>query len=119
MTQEDWILIVVQSFYDKARVDVLIGYHFRNIQDFDEHIPRIAIFWEIQLIGSTKKNLTKPFDVLDVHRPLLIKRGELGRWLTLFRKTLDEKRGTFPELEIRWEERLLFFEKVFVRTFGL
>lgn len=35
MTKNEWILSVVQSFYDKAREDVLIGYHFRIIEDFD------------------------------------------------------------------------------------
>jgi hypothetical protein len=37
MTKPGWILAVVDSFYDKAKTDVLIGYHFRNIKDFEEH----------------------------------------------------------------------------------
>lgn len=122
MNERDWILSVVKAFYDKARVDVLIGYHFRNISDFDEHIPRIASFWDIQLLGNTHRELHSPFDVMKVHQPLGIKRGELGRWLVLLRKTLDEKVAEFPEyrsLRDEWEERLRFFEGVFLRFFGL
>ena len=122
MNQNQWIFDVVHSFYDKARVDILIGYHFRNIKDFDEHIPRIASFWELQLLGKTSRPVTEPFDVMKVHVPLGIKKGELGRWLVLFRKTLDEKIIEHPEMkELKelWESRLKIFEGIFSRFFGL
>ncbi len=122
MTKNEWILHVVQSFYEKAKVDVLIGYHFRIIQDFDEHIPRIATFWELQLLGKGSRPLLEKFDIPKVHLPLGIKRGEVGRWLVLFRKTLDEATTASPEfteLRSQWEERLVFFEKVFLRFLGL
>lgn len=120
MTQKEWIDQVVWSFYDKAKIDILIGYHFRNIQDFNEHIPRIVAFWEIQLLGSTERVLSEPFDVMKAHNPLGIKRGELGRWMVLFRKTLDEKmQPEMSELRAKWEERLKFFEGVFSRFYGL
>lgn len=118
MTKNDWILEVVDSFYDKAKTDVLIGYHFRVIQDFDSHIPRIATFWELQLLGKPSREITEPFDMFNVHLPLLIKPGELGRWLVLFRKTLDEKVAAHPEfkdLREMWEERLVTFEGIFKR----
>ena len=121
MNQEQWIFQVVDAFYEKAKTDVLIGYHFRIISDFDEHIPRIAAFWEIQLLGSTQRALSEPFDVMKVHIPLGIKRGELGRWLVLFRKTLDEQTLSHPEfsqLKELWLQRLNFFEGVFLRFFG-
>lgn len=120
MTKQEWIFRVVERFYDKAKVDVLIGYHFRNIQDFDAHIPRIATFWDLQLLGKTERPLSEPFDLIKVHIPLHIKRGELGRWLVLFRKTLDEE--TIPEMEElkkNWEAKLVQFEGIFLRFFGL
>lgn len=118
MTKNDWILAVVDSFYAKAKTDVLIGYHFRVIQDFDSHIPRIATFWELQLLGKPSRTITEPFDMFNVHLPLKIKPGELGRWLVLFRKTLDEKIAENPEfkpLRELWEERLETFEGIFKR----
>jgi hemoglobin len=120
MNQNEWILKVVQSFYDKARVDVLIGYHFRNIKDVDEHIPRIATFWDMQLLGKASRPISHPFDVINLHIPLSIKRGELGRWLVLFRKTLNEEvTPEMEELKALWEERLTVFEGIFLRFFGL
>lgn len=121
MTESDWILKVVWAFYDKARVDVLIGYHFRNIADFDEHIPRIATFWDLQLLGSTQRELKEPFDIMKAHIPLGIKRGELGRWMVLLKKTLDEQtllHPEFNELKENWLTKLTFFEGVFLRFFG-
>lgn len=120
MTKEDWILEVVSSFYEKAKIDILIGYHFRNISDFDEHIPRIAHFWELQLLGKSSKN-TGPFDVMNKHVPLGIKKGELGRWLLLFRKTLEQKIEEHPEmqdLKLMWDQKLLNFESIFTRFFN-
>lgn len=121
MNEADWIFNVVSSFYDKAKTDVLIGYHFRNISDFDEHIPRIAIFWDLQLLGSTQRKLNGPFDVMKAHIPLGIKRGEIGRWLVLLKKTLDEQALLHPEfnqLKESWLMKLTFFEGVFLRFFG-
>ncbi len=119
MNDQEKILKVVSSFYDKAKTDILIGYHFRNILDFDEHIPRIASFWEIQLLGVASSKVDQPFDVMNAHIPLSIKRGELGRWLLLFRMTLDEQAHELGDMKDKWLEKLVFFEGVFIRSFGL
>lgn len=122
MTKSDWILAVVDSFYDKAKTDILIGYHFRNIKDFEEHIPRIASFWDLQLLGKTERKITHPFDVATLHLALKIKKGEVGRWLVLFRKTLDEMTAAHPDMnEIAklWRERLVHFEGIFLRLFSV
>jgi truncated hemoglobin YjbI len=120
MTDKDWILKVVNEFYAKAKNDILIGYHFRIISDFESHIPRIAAFWELQLLGSTQRTLNSPFDLMKVHTPLHLKRGELGRWVLLFKKTLDEQEAPeFMELKTKWLEKLDFFAGIFSRFFGL
>lgn len=121
MNERDWILHVVHAFYEKAKTDVLIGYHFQVIKDFDEHIPRIASFWDIQLLGSTHRPLKGPFDVMNIHLAMGIKRGELGRWMVLFHKTLNEELKAHPdffELTETWKVRLKFFEGVFLRLLG-
>lgn len=122
MNKEEWILQVITHFYDKAKTDILIGYHFRVVKDFDTHIPRIAAFWDMQLLGKTNRNFGEPFDVMKVHTPMGIKRGEVGRWLVLLKKTLDENVKTHPEfseLKDLWLKRLDFFEGVFLKFFGL
>ncbi len=121
MNQNDWIFNVVNSFYDKAKDDILIGYHFRVVKDFETHIPRIATFWEMQLLGKASRPLTESFDVMKIHSVMGIHRGELGRWLLLFRKTLDEQVALHPEmfdLKSLWEERLIVFEGIFIKFLG-
>lgn len=122
MNQNDWIFNIVNSFYDKAKDDILIGYHFRVVNDFQTHIPRIATFWELQLSGKASRPLTEPFDVMRIHAAMGIHRGELGRWFLLFRKTLEEQVALYPEmqdLKNLWEEKLVIFEGIFIRFLGL
>lgn len=120
MKEHEWILRVTSRFYDKAKNDILIGYHFRNIKDFDTHIPRIASFWDFQILGKTIRDFGGPYDVMGLHFPLGIKRGELDRWLLLLRKTLDEETPSeFNELKEKWLERLNFFNGVFSRFLGI
>jgi hypothetical protein len=122
MNSNDWIFNVVTSFYSKATSDILIGYHFRNIVDFEDHIPRIVTFWEMQLLGKSSQKTDTPFDIINAHIPLKIKRGELGRWLLLFRQTLDQQEALSPEmgeLKQEWERRLEIFEGIFSRFFRL
>lgn len=122
MKTEEWIYQVVDSFYQKAKNDILIGYHFRNIPDFELHIPRIAAFWEIQLLGSSARTLESPFDVFNAHKPLGIKTGEVGRWMLLFKQSLARELELHPEFEatgVLWHERLHFFRGVFSRLFGI
>lgn len=89
MLRKESIDLIIKSFYEKAKKDFLIGYHFRVISDFDSHIPRICEFWNLQLNGQVDRTHL-PFKLLEVHTPLQIKLGELNRWIVLFKTTLDE-----------------------------
>ncbi len=84
------ILEIITSFYDKATKDILIGYHFRFIEDFDEHLPRIASFWQLQLTGKIDAKEQLPFNLIAAHKPLKLNKGEVHRWVILFENTLDE-----------------------------
>jgi len=81
---------VVHAFYQVAIYDILIGYHFRVIEDFDTHIPRIADFWQLQLTGKMDNPGSLPFDLIQIHIPLKVKRGEIDRWGILFKQILDQ-----------------------------
>lgn len=113
MKNYDSILKIIESFYRRATNDFLIGYHFRNIEDFDAHIPRIAAFWELQLTGKTQRRHELPFKLIEVHRPLGIKKGELGRWVVLFKENLDsfvEERHISEQVALDWMKKVDFFE---------
>lgn len=83
------VLNITTEFYLKATKDVLIGYHFSRIDNFETHIPRIASFWENQL-GIARNKLDPPIALLKTHIPLMIKRGQMDRWKVLFFQTLEE-----------------------------
>lgn len=114
MSHEAFIHSVVHAFYDRAREDVLIGYHFARIADFDTHMPRIVAFWEAQLLGTIHK-FSPPLDLINAHVPLRIHRGEVGRWMKLFTEVLGQTPGP-EELKLLWREKLTRFEQVFLQN---
>ena len=83
------ILDIIYSFYDVAKKDILIGYHFRFITDFDEHIPRIADFWNLQINGQLENRQNLPFNLLAPHKAMRINKGEVFRWEKLFNEILE------------------------------
>ena len=119
---------IVTEFYKKASSDFMIGYHFRKIatiegkyplsppiEAFSDHIPRIVVFWEIQLTGKTDQKV-EPFDLITIHKKLSIKRGEVSRWVLLFMETLSDYKNTCPDLVNLWEEKISYFEKRFLEN---
>jgi hemoglobin len=89
--REDLVLLL-NSFYQKAFKDDLIGRFFTEVVplDLNTHIPIIADFWESVVFGSRgyRKN------VMEVHRHIhqlsSIKKEHLDRWIKLFSGTVDE-----------------------------
>jgi hypothetical protein len=119
---------IVTEFYKKATTDFMIGYHFRKIatsegidplsppiEAFSDHIPRITTFWEIQLTGKTDQEF-EPFDLITIHKQLSIRKGEVGRWVLLFKETLSQYKPTQSELVDQWEEKISDFEKKFLEN---
>ncbi len=136
--QKDFIDLIVDEFYRVATTDILIGHQFRKIalkenskghplrppmEAFAHHLPRIKSFWYIQLLGEAKDPNEPPFDLIQVHRALSIRMGELNRWLVLFREVLNrEIRGKNEEIQIlaqQWEAKIQLFEDRFKRTLFL
>lgn len=96
---------LVRKFYLLAINDVFIGYHFRkiikdfddrqninsNLGHFEDHIPKVVDFWASQMIPAYKPRLQRPH-VFKVHEYLNIHFGEIGRWATLFKQTLEAEK---------------------------
>jgi len=114
-TEKEMIEEVVRAFYATAREDILIGYHFKRIPDFEAHLPRIFAFWELQLLGKTDRALTEPLDAIRAHIPLKIHTGEVNRWVKLFLATLQAS-SVSEDLKSRWPEKVAHFQQVFLRS---
>ena len=142
LSKKDFIDHVVDEFYRQATTDILIGHQFRKIalkerdremkdgpighhplrpplEAFAHHLPRIKSFWYIQLLSETKTADQAPFDLIQIHRELSIRMGELNRWLVLFDGVLmqslkevenQEEMGQFVQL---WREKVSLFENRF------
>jgi hypothetical protein len=129
---ENQIESVVVAFYKKATTDILIGYHFRKIvvleaghqghplrppiEAFSDHLPRINTFWHTQLSGRPLPKNEAPFDLIGIHALLKVRKGEVSRWVTLFRQTLEEELQESPELKKKWNEKLTLFERKFLES---
>ena len=116
---------VINDFYELAKIDILIGYHFRHIKDFDSHIPKIQRFWYLILQDLTpdqRRNVIKkgiPKNVIQSHEYLKIKKGEVGRWVLLFNQTLEKHEKSAPELILKWRGEIKKFEKIFLNAKAL
>ncbi len=99
---------VVREFYKVALSDFMIGYHFHKIltpENFENHIKRIANFWELHLTGKISNKSHLPYDLIKAHIPLNIKLGEVGRWEILFNQTLDDS-GLPTEATTPWKAKI-------------
>lgn len=108
------ILEVITNFYTKATSDILIGYHFRHIDNFDTHLPRIASFWQLQLTGKIDDKGQLPFHLIQVHIPLKVNLGEIDRWAKLFEQTLIEfvkSKKISEEFKNSWMEKVNHFKE--------
>ena len=108
------ILEIVTHFYERATRDILIGYHFRVIHDFDTHLSRIASFWQLQLTGEIDAKEELPFNLIMAHKPLMIRTGEVNRWEVLFQNSLDEfilQKKISPAQKDLWTEKIKIFKK--------
>lgn len=83
---------LVRAFYSKALTDPIIGFIFTDVAhlDLEEHLPKIASFWETVLLGgrSYSGGAFAPHAVL--HGKVGLKAGHFERWLKLWFGTVDE-----------------------------
>jgi hemoglobin len=85
ITNREDIEKLVNSFYDKARTDDLIGPIFKHVH-WEEHLPKLYSFWEDLLLGTDKYS-GRPFPP---QMSLNLKMEHFERWLQLFFKAVDE-----------------------------
>ncbi len=78
---------LVHRFYDKARVDPLLGPVFDSkVEHWDEHLGRMCRFWwSVATMAGTYHG-----NPMMKHMPLPIDAMHFDRWLALFEETAQE-----------------------------
>ena len=98
---------VIKNFYDLLLVDDLVGFLFTDIAklDLETHLPKLADFWEDQLLGS-KKYIGNPMRVhMQLHKLEPLKKEHFDRWLSHFNSTIDSA-FTGPKAHLAKERAL-------------
>ena len=88
---------LVATFYEKAIDDEVIGYIFTDVAEIDleHHLPIIADFWEMLLLGGLNFQAKYRRSPMQVHQALnekeTLRAEHFSRWVRLFCETVDEK----------------------------
>ncbi|MDP3657090.1 MAG: group III truncated hemoglobin [Brevundimonas sp.] len=84
---EPMIARLVDAFYDRVRVDPLIGPVFNDrISDWGPHLARMRLFWSsVALMSGVYHGRPMP-----KHLPLPVDARHFDRWLALFEATAAE-----------------------------
>ena len=115
LNKENIIDETVRSFYQKAIDDILIGYHFNHIKDFESHLLKIIAFWKWQLLKVDYPKDLPPIELMQTHLYLKIKKGEVGRWVKIFIETIKDKKLE-ADFESLWIKKIKDFEKIFLNS---
>jgi hemoglobin len=86
------IELLVNSFYEKVRVNSVLGYIFDNIAqiDWESHLPRMYSFWAGILLGEHGFSGNPMQKHIKLSKMTAMTDREFSEWLHLFRKTVDE-----------------------------
>lgn len=88
----DDISILINAFYDKVKIDPVIGHFFTQVAqvNWEKHLPVMYDFWEniVFYAGGYSGNPMMVHRAL--HRRSPLESAHFERWLTLFRETADE-----------------------------
>ena len=88
ITDIEDVKFLVNTFYDKIRVDSLLGGIFNAILEgkWDKHLPIMYRFWQTVLL----KEHTYQGSPFRPHAKLPVEKAHFDRWLSLWHETLDE-----------------------------
>lgn len=82
---------LVDTFYDKVRVDPVIGYLFNDVAhvNWAEHLPKMYNFWE-NIMFFTGNYSGSPMIVhRELHQKSTMTEAHFAHWVSLFTATVD------------------------------
>lgn len=99
ITMED-IQLLVNTFYEKIRVDLLLGDIFNSVikDRWPDHLEKMYRFWQTVLLGE-HTYYGSPFPP---HAQLPVEQKHFNTWLKLWHETIDSQfEGTKAD-EAKW-----------------
>lgn len=89
-TKED-IVFLVNTFYDKVKVDDIIGHIFNDIigDDWSAHLPIMYSFWESVLFARSGYSGNPIKTHVDIDKKIELKDEHFKKWLSLWQTTVD------------------------------
>ncbi|MDH5397480.1 MAG: group III truncated hemoglobin [Cyclobacteriaceae bacterium] len=86
------IELLVNTFYEHARSDKVIGYFFNEVVEINwpDHIQKITDFWETTLLGNMKYT-GNPMSVhFEINQLAPLEKSHFQQWIVIFERTVDE-----------------------------
>jgi len=86
------VKLFLDAFYEKVKSDETIAFIFTEVAnlDWDDHMPKIYMFWESILLGKPGFN----GDVMGAHirlnKKVKLTTQHFDRWIKLFNETVNE-----------------------------
>src|ERR671912_250518 len=86
------IEVFIDSFYEKVRKDIVIGYFFNDVAkvDWKHHTPIICDFWESIIFQTGKFSGNPMVTHMKLHAISPLTKSHFDRWKQLFRETIDQ-----------------------------
>lgn len=92
ITNKDDIKLLVDTFYDKVKINSVIGHIFNDIAkvDWEHHLPKMYSFWESLLLGEKGFTGNPMQKHIELSKLTAMTETQFSEWLLIFTQTTDE-----------------------------
>lgn len=88
----DDVELLVNTFYNKIRVNELLGPIFNEVAkvDWETHLPKMYSFWASLLLGEHSFSGNPMMKHVELSKQTAMTETEFSEWLLHFNQTVDE-----------------------------
>ena len=92
ITSREDLVTLVNNFYDRVKVDEVIGHIFNTIigDDWSVHLPIMYTFWNTVLFGAEGYKGQAIGKHVEIDRKIPLRPEHFERWISLWRETVDD-----------------------------
>jgi hemoglobin len=92
ITNKSDVKKLVDTFYNKAKTDELIGYIFEEqlAGKWEHHLPTMYSFWASILLGEASYRGNVMVKHIELNQKIALKKEHFDRWEILFIRNVDD-----------------------------